>query len=99
MLRMKELSSFIYHLFTPKRIFFEGVLNDSVGAAMPNGTYSITFAFFDAQDGGTKLWEETQQVTVDGGEFTAVLGSNNPIKIEFETSHWLQVSVAGDKEP
>lgn len=57
----------------PKTINYQGKLtkNDS----LVSGQVSITFWIFAEETGGSELWSETQDVTVTGGLFTAILGS------------------------
>lgn len=61
------------------RIRTQGTLKDAAGAALPNGTRSITFKLFNVSGGGTALWEETANVTISGGIYTHLLGSVNPL--------------------
>ncbi len=59
----------------PRLIRFEGTLNDAGGKPI-SGTVTLIFSLHEFQEGGTSLWVETQEVTVDKqGHYTALLGS------------------------
>lgn len=62
----------------PARISYQGLLTDSGGDPLADGSYAMTFAVYDAASGGAKIWEETQSsVTVGGGYFAVLLGSGS----------------------
>ncbi len=82
----------------PQTISYQGVLTDTDGAIVPDGDYSIVFTLYDALTGGTNLWTETQTVTVSGGLFNVILGSVNPINLEFDKQYWLGISIEGGDE-
>lgn len=52
----------------------EGRLFDWKGAPR-TGPVTITFAFYDSASGGEPLWEETQDVDLEDGYFSARLGA------------------------
>ena len=68
----------------PQTISYQGVLTDTDGAIVHDGNYPIVFTLYDALTGGTNLWTETQTVSVSGGLFNVILGSVNPINLEFD---------------
>jgi len=64
---------------TPNLLNYQGRLTDPSGNPS-NGTFSMTFAVYDADSGGNPLpagtpWSETQNVTVSNGVFNVLLGS------------------------
>ncbi len=63
----------------PSLINYQGRLTDSAGNPVPDGTYSVTFAIYDAPSGGNILWSELQDVTTTDGLFAVLLGSVNPV--------------------
>ena len=77
----------------PQAIYYQGGLTNANGEPMPDGSYTLVFTFYDASDGGNKLWEEKQQVDVQGGDFTAVLGKVIPLSLSFEQPYWLSVKL------
>ena len=82
----------------PQTISYQGVLTDAAGTNVADGDYSIVFTLYDALTGGTNLWTETQTVTVSGGLFNVILGSVNPVNLEFDKQYWLGISIEGGDE-
>lgn len=81
----------------PQTMSYQGVLTEANGNPV-NGSVSLTFKLYDAATGGTKLWEETQQVTVINGLFNVILGSVNPLTLPFDKPYWLGICVDGGAE-
>ena len=81
----------------PQTMSYQGVLTEANGNPV-NGSVSLTFKLYDAATGGTKLWEETQQVTVTNGLFNVILGSVNPLTLPFDKPYWLGICVDGGAE-
>ena len=80
----------------PKKISYQGRLTDSSGAPLA-GSHSIVFSIYGAADGGSPLWSETKIAEADsGGVFSTVLGSANPIEIDFAGPCWLEIEVDGE---
>lgn len=63
----------------PQLMNFQGRLDDTEGAPVPDSTYTITFRLFDDPVSGFMLWEETQDATTFDGVFSVLLGSVNPL--------------------
>jgi len=78
---------------------YAGRLTDELGVAVVDGVYDLRFELYAAETGGEPLWSEIHSgITVVGGAFGLVLGSqNSPPKDAFLGS-WLQVSVRGPGE-
>jgi len=73
----------------------------SSGKAVTDGTYSMVFAVYDAVNGGTALWSETNtSVQVKNGLFSVLLGSVNnlPANIFSNGPRWFGVKVGSDPE-
>jgi hypothetical protein len=81
-------------------ISYPGHLTDEAGQPVADGAYAFTFALYDAPDGGSLLWSETQtDVAVQGGAFTALLGSASPLPAAAKDDKlWLAVGVRGPGE-
>jgi hypothetical protein len=62
----------------PTVVNHQGVLTDENGVAL-TGDHTISFRIYDVESGGTELWSETQQVTVDNGFFSVYLGAVSPL--------------------
>lgn len=85
------------HSQVPRLISYQGYLTDASGVAL-NGSFNVTFNLYAAQNGGTALWSETQNVTVSKGLFNANLGSVAPLNIQFDKPYFLGLSVANGSE-
>jgi hypothetical protein len=72
--------------------------------AAPQGVVNVTFSLYSAETGGTAVWSETQNVTVDNaGNFSALIGAGTtgglPESIFVtEAARWLGVAVTGQAE-
>jgi len=78
---------------------YQGVLTDSDGTVVPDGSYALTFRIYNVASGGSPLWEETiPSVQVNGGIFNAVLGQYVQLNLDFDVPYWLGVSVNGEAE-
>ncbi len=63
----------------PTVMSYQGQLSDSSGNPI-SGTVSLQFKLYDAASGGTMLWSETHNnVQVDGGSFSVILGESTPL--------------------
>lgn len=83
----------------PKLMNFQGILKDAgTGTPVSDGTYAITFSIYDAETGGTDLWNETQSVQVTEGAFSATLGSVTTLDLAFDKPYWLGIKVGSDSE-
>ncbi|MCA9598089.1 MAG: collagen-like protein [Myxococcales bacterium] len=83
----------------PANLTQQGRLLDSTGTPVP-GSVSITFAVYSAASGGTALWTETQNVTLDDGFFSARLGEATaiPNTVFDGSTRYLGVKVGADAE-
>jgi len=70
--------SSIFVFATPQIINYQGILTDSGGTPIA-GSRSVEFKIWNAASGGSLLWTETQNVNVDNGLFSVLLGSVTPI--------------------
>ena len=76
------LLTFNLHAQIPQQINYQGYLANSAGEAV-NDTLDITFSLYNSDElTATPLWTETQQVIVEDGLFSVLLGSVNPIPNE-----------------
>ena len=65
----------------PNLISLQGRLTDPVGVNKPDGVYELSFKLYNQQNGGTSVWQETQQnVTCKNGIFQVNLGELNNLK-------------------
>ncbi|RKZ00327.1 MAG: hypothetical protein DRQ10_04435 [Candidatus Hydrothermota bacterium] len=79
------------------QISFQGILADSSGPL--TGVHTITFAIYDASEGGTPLWTETHEVDLgQSGVFSVILGSQNPLDLPFDRQYFIGISVDSKDE-
>ena len=87
----------------PRIINFSGIAKDESGQPM-TGSFAITFALYQAQQGGSPLWVETQNVQADSnGNYTAPLGSATPGGLPLALfssteAHWISTQISGQPE-
>ena len=77
----------------PKTLNYQGVLTDGSEVAVPDGSYSLTFAIYDVPTEGSALWTETQPVMVNKGIFSAILGVGTALDLDFDDTYYLGISV------
>jgi hypothetical protein len=82
----------------PSTMSYQGVLADANRTPVPDGNVTLTFRMYDALTDGTALWQETQQVAVSKGVFSAILGSVTPLNLPFDKPYWLGITVAEGTE-
>ncbi len=77
----------------------QGTIQKSFGAAVDDGTYSLTFKLYALETGGSPVWSETQtNVEITGGVYSVVLGSVNPLTAAFNQTYYLGITVDGGTE-
>jgi hypothetical protein len=77
-------------------ISIQGTLKDANGAAVDDGTQSVTFRLYDELIDGNSLWEEDATVTVVGGIYSHSLGTGTElVGGDFATTVYLGVEVGG----
>lgn len=83
----------------PREISYQGVLNDAAGYTAADGVYSITFRLYSESNGGTALWSEQQDVTVEKGLFSVYLGSVNSLSaVPFDRVCFLGMTIGAGSE-
>ncbi|HHS50077.1 MAG TPA: hypothetical protein ENN07_03065, partial [candidate division Zixibacteria bacterium] len=77
---------------------YQGKLTNTAGVGV-NEALPMTFRLFNAETGGDNLWSETHdgenEIPVVLGFFDVILGSINPIDLEFNEQYWLEIEVDG----
>ena len=78
----------------------QGILKKSDGSAVPDDVYTLKFAFYDAEAGGNKVWEETiNDVETTGGVYSAVLGvGGTPLNAPFDKPYYLSVKIGNSSQ-
>ena len=62
----------------PKLMSYQGRVTDSAGTAIGNSApvnRTVTFRLYSVSSGGTATYNETQTVTISGGEFSVLIGN------------------------
>lgn len=87
----------------PKVISYQGRVTDAAGVPVADGTYTMQFRLYDAETGGSQVWESGDvSVATNGGVFSVLLGSSPQpaILLYFDEDYWLAVRFAGvDQTP
>lgn len=86
----------------PQVISFQGrAVTQSAGLPIADGDYAMTFALYTAVIGDTPIWTENwPAVTVSGGLYHVLLGSNEPFGASFnwEQQLYFGISIGSDPE-
>ena len=83
----------------PDRMSYQGFLVDANGNPLAPSTpvnYPVTFRIYTAATGGTRIWSESQIVTVDKGNFSVVLGEGT--SVPGESSPPLSAAIANSSD-
>lgn len=77
----------------------QGTVQNSNGAAVDDGSYSLTFKLYTVASGGSAIWTETQSgIPIKSGVYSAELGSVTALNVAFDAAYYLGVSVNGGQE-
>lgn len=81
------------------KLSIQGVLRNSNGTALENGQYEITFSLYTEAATGTALWSDTfNDVEVEGGIYSVILGDGAPLSVPFDEPYYLGVAIEGGTE-
>ncbi len=87
---------------TTRLLPVSGVLTDASGNPR-RGPAMVTFGLYDAQENGTLLWTEVQEVQADErGRYSALIGAVSPLPQEIfsnEQARWLSTESDGREMP
>ena len=78
----------------------QGILKKSDGSAVPDDVYTLKFALYDAEFGGTEVWFEViNDVETNGGLYSAVLGINGKaLNAPFNVPYYLSVKIGNSSQ-
>jgi len=84
---------------SPRTINIQGVLSQASGQPVLDGQYLLTFRIYaSAQESGF-LWEEKQEnVQVQAGVFSTILGKINPLTLPFDKTYFLGIRTGQEPE-
>ena len=78
----------------PRRISYQGLLTKADGSPTEDGSYEVIFRLYNTADGGDPIWTESQEVTVNNGIISTVLGNTNPFTT-IPQEAYLELTVEG----
>jgi hypothetical protein len=81
-----------------KQISIQGLLNNPSGIPLADGNYEITFRIYDQEIDGTLMWNETQTISVVNGYFSAMLGIEEALSVDFSNQYWISIDIDGEGE-
>ena len=73
----------------------QGVLRQPSGKAVADGTYSITFNFYNVANGGSPIASRVETVEVKDGLYTANVDISG---IPFNEQYWIGIQIGSDNE-
>ncbi|MDW8075981.1 MAG: hypothetical protein RMK00_09470, partial [Bacteroidota bacterium] len=81
-------------------ISYQGLLTDSQGQILPNGTYQIQINLYDHPTAGTLLYSEQHTATVSDGVVNIHIGSVVPLpnSLSFNQTYYVGISINGGIE-
>ncbi len=82
----------------PQTMSYQGIIKDSSGTLVDDGTYGVTFKLYDAITGGNNVWSEQHSVSIRNGIMSVVLGSVSPLNITFDRQYWLGIAIGENAE-
>ncbi len=93
----------------PRTMSYQGVLTQSNGSAVTDGSYPMTFRIYSVTVIVTPppihitlitdtLWTETQNVAVSKGVFNVILGIVNSLNLPFNKQYLLGITVGTGSE-
>ncbi|MBC8322383.1 MAG: tail fiber protein [Candidatus Marinimicrobia bacterium] len=78
----------------------QGVLRDSDGQAVTDADYQLSFYLYDAETGGSAIWNETHSsVTLTNGVYSTTIGGASSLgTLAFDVPYYMAVGVNGGAE-
>ena len=78
---------------------YQGVVKDKNGTALASGKYDVEFKLYDAAEKGKVVWSEKQNIQIEDGVISAVLGQNGKMDLPFTEQYWLSLTVNKEEMP
>jgi hypothetical protein len=82
---------------SPRLIYYQGTLTDSLNTPLPDTTYYLTFRVYDDSTGITALWESARNIPVhtQNGHYDYPLGSTSPLPDSLVAYRrlWLEIEI------
>ena len=80
--------------YVPRHLSYQGLLTKANGRGVEDGTYQIIFRLYPDLDGENPFWEETQDVAIDDGIISVILGETVPIDA-IPSEAYLEIEIEG----
>lgn len=87
------ISAHITTLQAQAKLSIQGILKKIDGTALADGSYNLKFRIYADSLAGTALWTEIQEVELNGGVYSAVLGTINPLNVPFDQPYYVGVAI------
>ena len=82
----------------PHLVRYQGQAVDNLSVPL-QGPYNLTFRLYDADAGGTIVWQEQQaNIPINKGHFSVLLGQVTALNVDWSRSLWLTIQVGTDSE-
>jgi hypothetical protein len=86
-------------LFAQVKLSVQGLVKKSDGTSLTDNFYDLKFRFYDAESGGTLLATETVNTEINGGVYSAILGSAGGLDmLPFDKPYFVSVAVNNGAE-
>jgi hypothetical protein len=86
-------------LFAQVKLSVQGLVKKSDGTSLTDNFYDLKFRFYDAENGGTVLATETVNTEINGGVYSAILGSGGGLDmLPFDKPYFVSVAVNNGAE-
>jgi hypothetical protein len=83
----------------PLLISYQGLLTNTSGTPIPDGSVTLNLALYQVAEGGSAVWSETQTVEITSGLLTVYLGADTPLSQDlFDDQLWLGIAIDADPE-
>ena len=82
----------------PHLISYQGRLTNTSGDPVGNGIYNIKFSIYSSEAGGSLMWFNTRDITVEDGIFDVLLGEAETLDLPFDAQYYLGIQVGTDPE-
>ena len=90
--------TYLLYAQMPQTLNYQGVISDVNGDPVADGSYQMTFHLYEEPTSGNTQWTEDQTVEVKDGVFNVVLGTVNPLSIEFDRQLWMGTTIESSGE-
>ena len=87
------LSTHVTTLHAQAKLSIQGILKKIDGTALADGSYNLKFRIYADSLAGAALWTEIQEVELNGGVYSAVLGTINPLNVPFDQPYYVGVTI------